>query len=143
IIEQLKIIGPLTDPTAHGGTAQDAFDVVIPSLPGYGFSGKPTVNGWDPQHIARAWATLMERLGYQRYVAQGGDWGSPVSNALALLAPKGLLGIHVNLPAIVPPEIAPLLATGQPAPANLSDEERATYEQLAAGAKMGSRSYAT
>jgi pimeloyl-ACP methyl ester carboxylesterase len=143
VIEQLKIIGPLTDPTAHGGTAEDAFDVVIPSLPGFGFSGKPTEAGWNLARIASTWATLMERLGYRHYVAQGGDWGSPVSNALALLAPKGLLGIHVNLPAIVPPEVAPLLATGQPAPAGLSDEERATYEQLAAGAKMGSRSYAT
>jgi pimeloyl-ACP methyl ester carboxylesterase len=127
VIEQLKIIGPLTDPTAHGGRAEDAFDVVIPSLPGFGFSGKPTAAGWNLTH----------------YVAQGGDWGSPVSNALALLAPKGLRGIHVNLPAIVPPEAQAALAAGQPAPAGLSDEERATYDQLAAGAKMGSRSYAT
>jgi pimeloyl-ACP methyl ester carboxylesterase len=143
VIEQLKIVGPLTDPTAHGGRAEDAFDIVIPSLPGFGFSGKPSETGWNLARIARAWATLMERLGYKHYVAQGGDWGSPVSNALALLAPAGLLGIHVNLPAIVPPEVAPLLATGQPAPAGLSDAERATYEQLAAGAKMGSRAYAT
>src|SRR5262245_3407470 len=99
VIEQLKIIGPLMDPTAHGGGADDAFDVVIPSLPGYGFSGKPTGAGWDPDHIARAWAELMKRLGYTRYVAQGGDWGSPISSAMARQAPAGLLGIHINLPA--------------------------------------------
>jgi hypothetical protein len=96
VIEQLKIIGPLTDPTAHGGRAQDAFDVVIPSLPGYGFSGKPTGTGWDPDHIARAWAELMKRLGYARYIAQGGDWGSLVSSAMARQTPAGLLGIHIN-----------------------------------------------
>ena len=106
VIEQLKIIGPLTDPTAHGGTAADAFDVVIPSLPGYGFSGKPTVHGWDPQHIARAWAVLMERLGYTRYVAQGGDWGNAVTEQMALQQPPGLLAIHTNMPATVPAEIA-------------------------------------
>jgi pimeloyl-ACP methyl ester carboxylesterase len=143
VFEQLKIIGPLTDPTAHGGHAEDAFDVVIPSLPGFGFSGKPTETGWGLARIARAWATLMQRLGYDHYVAQGGDWGSPVSNALALLAPPGLLGIHVNLPAVVPPEIAAALAAGGPAPAGLTAEERATFDQLLAGAKMGSRSYAT
>ena len=103
VIEQLKIIGPLTDPTAYGGRAEDAFDVVIPSMPGYGFSGKPTGTGWDPDRIAQAWAELMTRLGYTRYVAQGGDWGSPVCNAMGRQAPKGLLGIHVNLPATVPP----------------------------------------
>ena len=103
IIEQLKIIGPLTDPTAHGGRAEDAFDVVIPSLPGYGFSGKPTTTGWDPDRIARAWAVLMKRLGYTRYVAQGGDWGTPVTSAMARQAAPGLLGIHINLPATVPP----------------------------------------
>src|SRR6266404_1875096 len=96
VIEQLKVISPLTDPTAHGGSAEDAFDVVIPSLPGYGFSGKPIGTGWDPDHIARAWAELMKRLGCTRYVAQGGDWGAPVSNAMARQAPPGLLGIHVN-----------------------------------------------
>src|SRR3954464_11028713 len=106
VIEQLKIIGPLTDPTAHGGRAEDAFDVVIPSMPGYGFSGKPTGTGWGPDHIARLWAELMKRIGYHNYVAQGGDWGSPVSGATARLAPAGLLGIHINLPAIVPPDIA-------------------------------------
>ena len=107
VIEQLKIIGPLTDPTAHGGTAEDAFDVVIPSLPGYGFSGKPTVTGWDPEHIARAWAELMKRLGYTRYVAQGGDWGTPISSAMARQGAAGLLGIHINLPATVPPKLPP------------------------------------
>ena len=99
VFEQLKVIGPLTNPTAHGGVAEDAFDVVIPSMPGYGFSGKPTGTGWDPDHIAQTWAELMRRLGYTRYVAQGGDWGSPVSSAMARQAPTGLLGIHINLPA--------------------------------------------
>jgi pimeloyl-ACP methyl ester carboxylesterase len=130
VIEQLKVIGPLTDPTAHGGKAEDAFDVVIPSMPGYGFSGKPTGTGWDPDHIARAWAELMKRLGYTRYVAQGGDWGSPVSNAMARHAPAGLLGIHVNLPATVPPEVAAVLAAGGPAPAGLSEKERAAFDTL-------------
>jgi pimeloyl-ACP methyl ester carboxylesterase len=130
VIEQLKVIGPLTDPTAHGGKAEDAFDVVIPSMPGYGFSGKPTGTGWDPDHIARAWAELMKRLGYTRYVAQGGDWGSPVSNAMARHAPAGLLGIHVTLPATVPPEVAAVLAAGGPAPAGLSEKERAAFDTL-------------
>jgi pimeloyl-ACP methyl ester carboxylesterase len=130
VIEQLKIIGPLTEPTAHGGKAEDAFDVVIPSMPGYGFSGKPTGTGWDPDHIARAWAELMKRLGYTRYVAQGGDWGAPVSNAMARQAPAGLLGIHVNLPAAVPPEVAAVLAAGGPAPAGLSEKERAAFDAL-------------
>src|SRR6185295_6977280 len=99
VIEQLKVIGPLTDPTAYGGQAEDAFDVVIPSLPGYGFSGKPTATGWDPVRVARAWTVLMKRLGYTRYVAQGGDWGDAVSEQMALIAPPELLGIHVNMPA--------------------------------------------
>nr|WP_201841144.1 epoxide hydrolase [Microvirga zambiensis] len=142
VLEQLKVIGPLTDPTAHGGRAEDAFDVVIPSMPGYGFSGKPTDTGWGPDRIARAWAELMKRLGYTRYVAQGGDWGSPVSSALARLAPSGLLGIHINLPAIVPPEAAAALAVGGPAPAGLSEKERMTFDELSAAAKMGNRSYA-
>jgi pimeloyl-ACP methyl ester carboxylesterase len=142
VIEQFKIIGPLTDPTAHGGRAEDAFDVVIPSMPGYGFSGKPTDTGWGPDRIAHAWAELMKRLGYTRYVAQGGDWGSPVSSALARQAPAGLLGIHINLPAIVPPEAAAALAAGGPAPAGLSEKERATFDELSAAAKMGNRSYA-
>jgi quercetin dioxygenase-like cupin family protein len=129
IIEQLKIIAPLTDPTAHRGRAEDAFDVVIPSIPGFGFSGKPTGPGWGPERVAKAWAELMKRLGYSRYVAQGGDWGSPVSNAMARQAPDGLLGIHVNLPPVVPPEIAAALAGG-PVPAGLSEKERAALESL-------------
>src|SRR6201984_2111980 len=116
IIEQLKIIGPLTDPTAHGGRAEDAFDVVIPSLPGYGFSSRPNSAGWDPDRIARAWAELINPLGYTRYFAQGGDWGTPVSSAMARQNAAGLLGIHINLPATVPPEVAAALAGG-PTPA--------------------------
>jgi pimeloyl-ACP methyl ester carboxylesterase len=142
VFENLKVIAPLTDPTAHGGRAEDAFDVVIPSMPGYGFSGKPTDTGWGPERIARIWAELMRRLGYTRYVAQGGDWGSPVSSAMARQAPAGLLGIHINLPAIVPPEIAEVIAAGGPAPAGLSEKERATFDALSASAKMGNRSYA-
>ena len=142
VIEQLKIIGPLTDPTAHGGSAEDAFDVVIPSMPGYGFSGKPTDTGWGPDRIAQTWVELMKRLGYTRYVAQGGDWGSPVSSAMARLAPAGLLGIHINLPAVVPPEVTSALAVGGPAPAGLSEKERAAFDALSAAAKMGNRSYA-
>ncbi|MBD2124631.1 epoxide hydrolase [Trichocoleus sp. FACHB-262] len=130
VIEQLKIIGPLTDPTAYGGRPEDAFDLVIPSIPGYGFSGKPTGTGWDPDHIARAWAELMQRLGYTRYVAQGGDWGSPISIAMARQAPPGLLGIHINLPATIPPDVAPVLASGGPAPAGLSEKERAAFDSL-------------
>ena len=141
VIEQLKIIGPLTDPTAHGGSAEDAFDVVIPSMPGYGFSGKPTGTGWDPDRIARAWAELMKRLGYTRYVAQGGDWGSPISSAMARQAPAGLLGIHINLPATVPPEVAAVLAGGGPAPAGLSEKERAVFDALDAFGKKGNWAY--
>ena len=122
IIEQLKIIDPLTNPTAHGGSASDAFHLVIPSMPGYGFSGKPKDKGWNPDRIARAWAELMKRLGYTRYVAQGGDWGSPVSSAMARQAAAGLLGIHINLPATVPPDVAMALAGGGPAPAGLSEQ---------------------
>jgi len=129
IIEQMKIIGPLTDPTAHGGTPADAFDVVIPSLPGHGFSGKPTVLGWDPIRIAKAWAVLMQRLGYTRYVAQGGDWGNAVTEQLALLTPPGLLGIHTNMPATIPDEIAAALASGNK-PANLSADETYAWDQL-------------
>ncbi|MRG58057.1 alpha/beta fold hydrolase [Phyllobacterium sp. SYP-B3895] len=143
VFEELKIIDPLTNPTAHGGTADDAFDLIIPSMPGFGFSGKPTGTGWGPDHTARIWAELMKRLGYTRYVAQGGDWGSPVSSAMARLAPPGLLGIHINLPAVVPPEVAAALASGGPAPAGLSDQERATFDVLSAAAKTGNRSYAT
>jgi pimeloyl-ACP methyl ester carboxylesterase len=129
IIEQLKVIGPLTDPTNYGGTAADAFDVVIPSLPGYGFSGKPTVNGWDPQRIARAWAVLMNRLGYTRFVAQGGDWGNAVTEQMALQQPRGLLAIHTNMPATVPDEIAKLLPGG-PQPAGLDADEKYAWKQL-------------
>jgi pimeloyl-ACP methyl ester carboxylesterase len=142
VIEQLKIIGPLTDPTAHGGAGGDAFDVVIPSLPGYGFSGKPTGTGWDPDHVARAWAELMRRLGYTRYVAQGGDWGAAISIAMARQAPAGLLGIHVNLLPAVPPEVGAALATGSP-PSGLSEQERATFDVLAASAKGGYSAYST
>jgi pimeloyl-ACP methyl ester carboxylesterase len=140
VIEQLKVIGPLTDPTAHGGSAEDAFDVVIPSLPGYGFSGKPTVTGWDPDHIARAWVELMKRLGYTRYAAQGGDWGAPISSAMARQAPAGLLGIHINLPATVPPEVAAVLAGG-PTPTGLSEKELAVVEALMTYAKKGNSAY--
>jgi pimeloyl-ACP methyl ester carboxylesterase len=130
IIEQLKIIDPLTNPTAHAANASDAFHLVIPSMPGYGFSGKPKGKGWNPDRIARAWAELMQRLGYTRYVAQGGDWGSPVSSAMARQASAGLLGIHINLPAAVPTEIAAVLAAGGPAPAELSDKERGAFDAL-------------
>ncbi|HEX5868129.1 MAG TPA: epoxide hydrolase, partial [Beijerinckiaceae bacterium] len=126
--ELLKVVAPLTDPTAHGGSAEDAFDLVLPSMPGFGFSGKPTATGWGPDRIARAWAELMNRLGYARYVAQGGDWGSPVSSAMARLAPAGLLGIHINLPATVPSDVAAVLAGGGPAPAGLSEKERAAFD---------------
>src|SRR5262245_14542086 len=142
VIEQLKIIDPLTNPTAHGGRAEDAFDVVIPSLPGYGFSGRPAGTGWDPDRIARAWAELMKRLGYTRYVAQGGDWGAPVSSAMARQAAAGLLGIHINLPATVPPEVAAALGGG-PVPPGLSEKERAVLESLMANAKSGNSAYFT
>jgi pimeloyl-ACP methyl ester carboxylesterase len=130
IFELLKVIGPLTDPKAYGGTADDAFDVVIPSMPGYGFSGKPKGTGWDPDHIARAWSELMKRLGYTRYVAQGGDWGSPITSAMARQGVEGLLGIHLNLPATVPPEVGAVLAAGGPAPAGLSEKEHAAFNTL-------------
>jgi len=130
IIEQLKIIEPLTNPTAHGASAADAFHVVIPSLPGYGFSGKPTAPGWHPVRIARAWAVLMQRLGYTRYVAQGGDWGNAVSEVMALQQPPGLLGISTNMAATVPPEIAQAMASGQAPPATLSADERRAWDQL-------------
>jgi pimeloyl-ACP methyl ester carboxylesterase len=130
IIEQLKIIDPLTNPTAHGGNASDAFDVVIPSLPGYGFSGKPTAPGWTPVTIARAWATLMQRLGYKEYVAQGGDWGNAVSEVMALQQPPGLLGIHTNMAATVPPDVSKALSVGGPPPAGLSADEKHAWDQL-------------
>ena len=130
IFEELKLIGPLTNPTAYGGKAEDAFDVVIPSMPGYGFSQKPTTTGWNPDRIARAWDTLMKRLGYTRYVSQGGDWGAKISEVLARQAPPGLLGIHTNLLLGTPPEISRARAAGDPAPAGLTDKEKAAYEQL-------------
>jgi pimeloyl-ACP methyl ester carboxylesterase len=130
IIEQMKIIDPLTNPTAHGGSASDAFHLVIPSLPGYGFSGKPTSPGWNPVSIARAWATLMQRLGYTRYVAQGGDWGNAVSEVMALQQPPGLLGIHTNMAATVPANISRALAFHEAPPADLTAEERNAWDQL-------------
>jgi pimeloyl-ACP methyl ester carboxylesterase len=130
IIEQLKVIEPLSNPTAFGGTAADAFDVVIPSLPGHGFSGKPTEIGWDPIRIARAWTVLMQRLGYSHYVAQGGDWGNAVTEQMALLTPPGLIGVHTNMPATVPADSAAARAAGGPVPAELSTDERYAYEQL-------------
>jgi pimeloyl-ACP methyl ester carboxylesterase len=130
IIEQLKIIDPLTNPTAHGGRAADAFHVVIPSLPGYGFSGKPTTIDWEPAHIARAWTTLMQRLGYERFVAQGGDWGNAVSEVMALQEPPGLLGISTNMAATVPPEISKALALHEPPPADLTADERHAWDML-------------
>ena len=130
ILELLKVIGPLTDPTAHGGRAEDAFDLVLPSMPGYGFSGKPTDTGWGPDRIARAWDVLMKRLGYTRYVSQGGDWGSVVADVMARQAPAGLLGIHVNMPATVPANVAKALNNGDPAPAGLSAEEKAAFDSL-------------
>jgi len=130
VLEQLKIIGPLTDPTAYGGSAADAFHVVIPSIPGYGFSGKPTEPGWDPPHIARAWVELMKRLGYTKFVASGGDWGALISDVMAAQAPPELLAIHTNLPFAVPPDLAQAAQSGAPAPANLSAEERHAYEQV-------------
>jgi pimeloyl-ACP methyl ester carboxylesterase len=129
-IEQLKIIGPLTRPTEHGAAAADAFDLVIPSLPGHGFSGKPRETGWDPIRIARAWVELMAGLGYSRYVAQGGDWGNAVTEQMALLKPQGLLGIHTNMPATVPYEVSQALAIGGPAPAGMSAEEQTAYDVL-------------
>ncbi|MGY2492727.1 epoxide hydrolase family protein [Cupriavidus sp. CP313] len=137
VVEQLKIIDPLTHPTVNGGKAEDAFDVVIPSLPGHGFSGKPTTTGWDPVRIARAWIMLMQRLGYKKYVAQGGDWGDAVSEQMALLAPAGLLGIHVNMPATVPADVSRALKYGESAPAGLSADELNAYKQLDSFFKTG------
>lgn len=132
IFELLKAIGPLTDPTAYGGRAEDAFDVVIPSLPGFGFSGKPHDTSWNPDHIARAWDLLMKRLGYARYVSQGGDWGALISEVMGRQAPPGLLGIHTNYPATVPAEIAKAISGGDPAPPGLSADEKAAFDAISA-----------
>jgi pimeloyl-ACP methyl ester carboxylesterase len=130
ILEFLKVIGPLTDPVAHGGSAEDAFHLVLPSIPGFGFSGKPTQSGWGADHIGRAWAVLMQRLGYSRYVSQGGDCGSVISHRMALQKVQVLAGIHVNMPGTVPEEIAAILAAGEPAPANLMTDERHAFDAL-------------
>jgi pimeloyl-ACP methyl ester carboxylesterase len=130
VVEQLKIIEPLTNPTAHGGKAEDAFDVVIPSMPGYGFSGKPTSPGWDPAHIARAWVVLMKRLGYMKFVAQGGDWGAVVVDMMGLQAPPELLGIHTNMPGIFPAEIDQAAFSGAAAPSGLSADEKIAYDRV-------------
>jgi pimeloyl-ACP methyl ester carboxylesterase len=146
IIEQLKIVDPLTNPTAHGGSASDAFHLVIPSMPGYGFSGKPSTTGWDPARIARAWAVLMKRLGYTRYVAQGGDWGAIIVDVMATQGHPELIGIHTNMPNVIPPEIDKAALAGSPAPSGLSADEKRAYETLAFAYKylqygffMGSR----
>ncbi|MFI1471103.1 epoxide hydrolase family protein [Streptomyces wuyuanensis] len=133
VVEQLKIVEPLTDPTAHGGDASDAFHLVIPSMPGYGFSGKPTTTGWGPERIARAWGELMKRLGYTRYAAQGGDWGAVVTDTMAVQRPEGLIGIHTNMPKVVPPAIEAAIVAGNPLPSDVTldnDEEKAAVEQL-------------
>jgi pimeloyl-ACP methyl ester carboxylesterase len=130
VIEQLKIIDPLINPTAHGASASDAFHLVIPSLPGYGFSGSPTTTGWGPPHIARAWVVLMKRLGYPQFVSQGGDWGGAITNVMGEQAPPELLGIHVNFAATIPPDIAKALQCNDPAPADLAGDEKRAYEQL-------------
>jgi pimeloyl-ACP methyl ester carboxylesterase len=130
VIEMLNVIGPLSDPTAHGGDASDAFDVVVPSMPGYGFSARPATTGWDPVHIARAWITLMRRLGYTRYVAQGGDWGAQITDVMGAEAPPELLGIHSNMPGTIPKEVSKALATGGDAPSGLSAVEARAFEQL-------------
>ncbi|WP_109525825.1 MULTISPECIES: epoxide hydrolase family protein [Nocardia] len=130
IIEQLKIVAPLTDPTAHGGDASDAFHLVIPSMPGYGFSGRPTTTGWGPERIAGGWIELMRQLGYTRFAAQGGDWGAVVTDLMAVQAPPELVGIHTNMAGVVPPDIDAALQTGNPLPTDLSDEEKRTCEQL-------------
>ena len=140
VLELLKVIGPLTDPTAHGGTPGEAFHLVIPSLPGYGFSARPKAGGWNPDRIANAWDELMTRLGYFSYVAQGGDWGAVVTEAMGRQAPSGLRGIHVNLPGAVPPDVEAALAGAGPVPA-MSEQERAVFEGLSAYRKSGSSGY--
>jgi pimeloyl-ACP methyl ester carboxylesterase len=130
IVEQLKIIDPPTNPTAHGASASDAFDVVVPSIPGYGYSGKPNTTGWGPDRIARAWVTLMTRLGYAKFVAQGGDWGAVIVDLMGLQAPPELLGIHTNMPGIFPNDIDQAAFPGAPAPSGLSADEKVAYERL-------------
>jgi pimeloyl-ACP methyl ester carboxylesterase len=130
VVEQLKIVDPLTNPTAHGASASDAFDLVIPSIPGYGFSGKPTTTGWDPAHIARAWVVLMKRLGYAKFVAQGGDWGAVITDVMGSQAPPELLGIHSNMPGVIPPDIDKAAQSGAPAPSGLSADEKLAFERL-------------
>ncbi len=137
IIEQLKLVGPLTDPTTHGGSAEDAFDVIIPSMPGYGFSGKPETTGWGPERIAGAWDMLMKRLGYDRYVAQGGDWGAIIVDQMGVQAPEGLLGIHTNMACAIPAEVDAAAFTGAPAPEGLDEEERYSFEHVAFFYKHG------
>jgi pimeloyl-ACP methyl ester carboxylesterase len=137
VIELLKVIDPLANPTAHGGSASDAFHVVIPSMPGYGYSGKPTTTGWDPARMARAWAALMKRLGYTQFVAQGGDWGAVVTDVMAEQAPPELIGMHTNMPCAVPPDIARGLPAGAPPPPGLSAEEKRAYGQLASFYTLG------
>ena len=130
VVEQLKIVEPLSDPTAHGGSASDAFHLVIPSMPGYGFSGKPTTTGWDAVRIARAWIVLMKRLGYTKFVAQGGDWGAVITDLMGVQAPPELLGIHVNMPGVVPLDVDKAAQSGAPAPSGLSSDEKIAYERL-------------
>jgi pimeloyl-ACP methyl ester carboxylesterase len=143
VFEQLKVIEPLTNPTAHGGNAADAFDVIIPSLPGYGFSSRPTDTGWDVERIGRAWDVLMKRLGYDRYLAQGGDWGAGVVEAMARQAPRGLLAIHTNLPAVFPPEAASAIGTGAPEPPGMTPKEQAEFRALRSFLKGGGWAYLT
>jgi len=138
ITEQMKIIDPLTNPTAHGGSAADAFHVVIPSMPGYGFSGKPATTGWDPSHIARAWTVLMKRLGYTKFVAQGGDWGAVITELMGVQAPPELLGIHTNMANVIPLDIDMLAFSGEPSPANLSADEKFAYERLSVAMRRAS-----
>jgi pimeloyl-ACP methyl ester carboxylesterase len=137
IVEQLKLVGPLTDPTAHGGAAEDAFDVIIPSIPGFGFSGKPSTAGWGPERIAKAWDVLVKRLGYDRYVAQGGDWGAIIIDQMGVQAPSGLLGIHTNMACAIPPELDAAALAGSPAPAGLDEEEKRSFDHVAFFYKFG------